>query len=215
MANNQKRLQLLPKLVSAALLLAANIFVFSTIAVFGDNPSEFESGFLSMFPVLALWGGMLFVLTLLPGFILPLNWLRRYISVVLALGLLTWFQAAFLLWDYGVFDGRVTEWQQFDVLGWLDIGIWLSLVALFLYFAKRIIPLTHLIAWILIFGQAVLLAVQGEPDMDDWTMQAYTREPLPQAMLELSRNKNIFHNHPGQYANRCFPGIGQKGRSAG
>jgi len=193
MANNQEKIQVLPKLVSATLLSVANIFIFNTIVVFRDNPLEFEAGLLTMSPELILWAGVAVVLILLPGLIFPLSWLRRYSSLVLALGILTWIQGSFLLWDYGVFDGRTTHWQQFDALGRLDIGIWCSVMALFLYFANRIQPFIHVLAWILIIGHAALLLVLGGPDLDEWVKVPDTRQQAPEAMLEVSKKENIFH----------------------
>ena len=144
-------------LVSAVLLLAANIFIFSTFDIFRENPSEFEVGYRNMLHPLLKWGGLFIVAIILPGLVFSSNILARYCLFLLMLGILTWVQAGMLIWDYGVFDGRNTNWDRYDTLGWMDIALWLGLLIISLRYADRLLKYSNVIAWILILGQAFLL----------------------------------------------------------
>lgn len=190
---NKQRMRLLFNLFSAVLLIVANIFIFSTFDIFRENPSELELGYLNMLYSLLSWGGLFLVMLILPGLVFSKAILSRYATFMLMVGILTWIQAGMLIWDYGVFDGRGTNWEQYDVLGWMDIGLWLGLLIVSLRYASRLLPYSNVIAWILIFGQAFLLLGQGGLKQEDWIREYYPSNNLPEAILEVSRQLNVFH----------------------
>ncbi len=180
-------------LLPALLLLLCNIFVFGTFAVYAGSPKEFEVGYLEMLAYQKWWLLALMVLLLLPALAHKRNFKRRYVVLIFVLGVLTWVQANFLLWDYGVFDGRDTAWSRFDVYGWLDIILWLGCTAAAIRFTNRIYPLVKVLSWILIAGQAVLMAGQA-PDTAGFLKKNYTySNSLPAPFLELSRKRNVIH----------------------
>jgi len=150
-------------------------------------------GFSNLFGSLGLWVSAVICITLLPGFILPVTLVRKYASFLLMLGILTWFQANIFLWDYGVFDGRSTNWEEFDRYGWLDISLWIGLTVVSLRHAKRVLPALTLAASILLIGQTALLLVQTGLQWDSWKKNLSSTGEIPAAMLEVSRQMNIVH----------------------
>ena len=193
MANNNQKLRALVFLFLASLLPLANIFIFNTFQIFRKNSAEFEVGFSDMFGSLSLWASAVIFITLLPGFILPVTLVRKYASFLLMLGILTWFQANIFLWDYGVFDGRSTNWGEFDHYGWLDISLWIGLTVVSLRYTKRVLPALTLAASILFIGQTALLLVQAGLERDSWKKNLSSTGEIPAAMLEVSQQVNIVH----------------------
>jgi len=181
-------------LLPALLLLLSNIFVFGTFAVYSGSPKEFELGYLQMLGYQKWWLAALMVLLLLPGLVRNPVFARRYAILIFVIGVLTWIQANFLLWDYGVFDGRNVSWDRFDVYGWLDIVLWLGCIAAAIRFVDRIYPLVKFLSWILIVGQAAMMASQSE-DTAGFVKKKYTysNSSLPAPFLELSRKQNVIH----------------------
>lgn len=189
---DRERLRLIICLISTAILVTTNIFLFGTLGVFLDNTAEFEVGFINMIDSVGPWVWGFFLLILIPG-LLPVARLRRYVALVLALGILTWAQASFLLWDYGVFDGRDTNWGRLDSLGWLDLALWIGLSLIFIRYAKRVLPFANMVAWVLIIGQTVLLLDHGVLKQVYRTEKPASFGSPPGAILEVSGQRNIVH----------------------
>lgn len=193
MNNDNRRLRVSVSLFSATLLITSNIFIFATFSIYSGNPAEFEVGFLDMLASLRVSFLLLFFAFVLPGLFFSYAFVSRYVPFALVLGVLFWVQANFLLWDYGVFDGRDTSWDQYHVFGWLDITLWVILLAVSIRFASRILPFVNIIAWILLVGQATLLFNQGGQEEGFWKKDSVPRNVLPEKILELSEHRNIFH----------------------
>ncbi len=193
MSHNNPRLRALIFLFSASLLPLANILIFNTFQIFRKNSAEFEVGLSNMVGPLSLWAGTVIFITILPGFILPVALVRKYASFLLMLGILTWFQASILLWDYGVFDGRSTNWGEFDLYGWLDISLWIGLLIVSVRYTKRVLPALTLAALILFIGQTALLLIQAGLERNSWNKNLSSTGEIPSAMFEVSQQKNIVH----------------------
>lgn len=181
------------RLLAATLLFFNNIFLFATYSVYSGNPEEFEVSYIDM--LASQWWGfaLIFLLIVLPGLSSNRAVVGRYISFVFMLGVLSWLQSNFLLWDYGVFDGRATSWDQYDVNGWLDIALWLGLIFVSIRMAGRILPLVSFLSWILIVGQAVLLFnMAGNEEGLAKKTHVYTKS-LPEAFFDMSAKQNIVH----------------------
>ena len=180
-------------LLSAALLVFANVFLFATFSVYAGSPEEFEVSYIDMLG--SQWWSLVlvFLLLLLPGLISNRAFAKKYVSFLFVLGVLTWFQAGFLLWDYGVFDGRDFSWDQYDTYGWLDMALWLGLLFASIRFADRILPLVVMVSGILLAGQAVLVYNQVENANDELTKDHVYSYELPEGFLDLSSKQNIIH----------------------
>ena len=191
--NDIHRLSMAARLLAATLLFFTNIFLFATYSVYSGSPEEFEVSYIDM--LASQWWGfaLIFLLVVLPGLASNRAFVGRYISFVFMLGVLTWLQSNFLLWDYGVFDGRATSWDQYDVYGWLDIALWLGLIFVSIRMAGRILPFVSFLSWILIVGQAVLLFSMAGSEEGLPKKTHVVAKSLPEAFFDMSAKQNIIH----------------------
>jgi hypothetical protein len=180
-------------LLSATLLVFANIFLFATLSVYVGSPEEFEVGYIDMLSSQWWRFALIFLLLLLPGLVSNRAFANKYVSFLFVLGVLTWFQGGFLLWDYGVFDGRNFSWSQYDVFGWLDIALWLGLLLVSIRFAGRILPLVVMVSWILLTGQLVLVYNQAKNSEGYLKKDHIYSSELPGVFLDLSSKQNVIH----------------------
>jgi len=181
------------KIFSATLLFIANVFVFATFSIYLANPEEFEAGYIEMLASQWQIFALILLLLLVPGLISSRRFAEKYISLIFVLGVLTWVQANFLLWDYGVFDGRAFSWDQFDIYGWLDLALWAGLLGMAIRYANRILPLVTFVSWVLLAGQTVYLSSMA-PNLEGFLKKDHVyANSLPEAFLDLSAKQNIVH----------------------
>ena len=188
-----RRFSIPGRLLSATLLVFSNIFLFASFSVYSGSPEEFEVGYIDMLG--SQWWGfaLIFLLVLLPGFSPNRVFANRFVSFVFMLGVLSWLQANFLLWDYGVFDGRATSWDQYDIYGWFDIALWLGLLFASIRFAGRILPFVNFLSWILIVGQAILMFNVAVNEEGLLSRDHINTKSLPEAFFDMSAKQNIVH----------------------
>lgn len=183
--------RMLIRLYSAALLLCANVFLFAPYTVYRSNPEEFEIGFLDMMGTLA-WPAMgLIAAIAIAGRLIGQRWLPRYISAVFALGVLTWMQSSFLLWDYGVFDGRDKNWSGYYWLGWLDLALWLAVLTLCLFYVRHALKVIILVSWLLLLGQGMPIVTEEVDRQDYWNRSVTAWQP--KGLSAVSEKQNVFH----------------------
>lgn len=116
---------------------------------------------------------------------------QRAVALVFALGLLFWIQGNFLVWDYGVLDGREIIWNEYLLNGIIDSAIWIAVLAIALLKA----PLFYrYIAW----ASVVLIVVQGgglaaeifqAPEEPEW--KSYSIGYNDETMFEFSGEENV------------------------
>lgn len=137
-----------------ALLLAAQVFVFGTWAVYLGNRQEMVHTFASLvrlgLPAMAaLTIGLVAVATVLG---------RRaasvWIAIVFTLGVLMWVQGNFLLVDYGQLDGTDLDWSRHDRRGLFELALWLAATIGAAFASRRVAASAS-------FASALLLALQG------------------------------------------------------
>ena len=191
--NDIHRFSMAARLLAATLLFFTNIFLFATYSVYSGSPEEFEVSYIDM--LASQWWGiaLVFLLVVLPGLFSNRAFVGRYISFVFMLGVLSWLQSNFLLWDYGAFDGRATSWDQYDVYGWLDIALWLGLIFVSIRMAARILPLVSFLSWILIVGQTALLFSMAGSEEGLPKKTHVVAKNLPEAFFDMSAKQNIIH----------------------
>jgi hypothetical protein len=123
--------------VAIGALIALQLFVLMPTILYSGNTEEFTT---SLWSVLALYvKPALFLLALiaLVSFLLPERSARRFAMVLAALGASLWLQGSFLVWDYGLLDGRPIDWQADRWRGWLDGAAWLLLLSVALFAPAR------------------------------------------------------------------------------
>lgn len=126
--------------VGPATILVIQLFFFMPLTLYVGNTSEFAVPFSAAFRIwlplaVIMAGGLTLVVMLLPG-----SLSRVYFSLVAALSVLVWLQGNLLVWDYGLLDGHVIDWQAESWRGWLDIGIWLTVLVAVAAFSRRLGP---------------------------------------------------------------------------
>ena len=175
-------------------LLAGNLFLFGTLTIYMGNPSEFNFGFLRLFGVYALPMIALMVLIMFVSISFPENIFKRLLSILFVLSILFWLQSNFLMWDYGMFDGREVAWDKFDFLGWMDTLLWITLFCLSLIFFKRISKATSIASYVMIAMQLIvvfsLIVSNKNLKHED---EPIVKGDVPQEIFRYSQSTNIIH----------------------
>ncbi len=89
------------------------------------------------------------------GMLLPASVRRLMSRVLLALALLVWIQSAFLVWDFGPFDGTTLPWSDHLPEALLEAGIWLAMLTIIPLAARRVDPHVTMVALLVLGIQAI------------------------------------------------------------
>ena len=178
-------------LLAPVLLIVLNVFLFSPFSIYQGNLSEFQ------IPLLNLMVGYLvpalFIAALLfwTGRLLQYN--QRYISVLLALGILIWLQGNIFTWEYGLLDGQGINWQAGIWRGFFDGVIWALLIFLSVIFYKHFFKIAKFASILLISLQVLLLIGQSIQSPTVWSTggKIRTGTDAPAGIFELSAKKNV------------------------
>lgn len=176
-----------------ALFPLLNLCLFMPATLYLDNTAEFEPGLTRLILPLV---GVAFLAALLTAALLrlmPVAVRRVSASLLFALGLLSWFQGAFLMHDYGPLDGRGIDWSEFaGLLIGADLVLWLVVLLGALLLARRLSRIAAI-------GAAIFIGVQCIPlfiDADQMLATADEFEPpddIPDEVLAYSTDRNIVH----------------------
>jgi hypothetical protein len=110
-----------------AVLLGANLFVFGPFTIYSGNWQEFSIPLYRLLlsyaiPFAALVAFLLAVV-LVSGKRAPaVGW------ILVAIGGALWLQQNFLVWDYGLLDGRPIDWATLGWRGWIDGSLWVAIL---------------------------------------------------------------------------------------
>ncbi len=129
----------LPELLAVAGWLAGNLFVFGTHSTYAGNRDLFSVPFSFLLERYYLHPLALLVLGLLGvGLLLPGRGLYRvYLVTLFGVGLMTWVQGNFLVWNYGAFDGTAIDFASHRLAGGLEVVLWISVLSLLLIYRER------------------------------------------------------------------------------
>jgi hypothetical protein len=181
-------------LASCALLLASNLFLFSPLNIYLGNVDEFEIGYLDIAHCYWTPFFLVFFALLLAGFLFKGRGWKRYGSFLFGLGVLTWIQGNFLMWNYGVLDARGIDWKALDRFAWLDSFIWIAILLVTLIGSKRIIQAAALTCWTLVAVQAISLIWQVHVlPGDSLTKPVRNDNQPPSEIFQYSAHRNILH----------------------
>lgn len=194
-SNNRARAPLPPAspfmVISAMLMLLANVFIFVPFSIYLGNIDEFEAGFLQIlggYPEFIALAGLAL---LLPPLIFRRH-SRYYATMLFVLALFTWLQSTLLMWDYGVLDGRGMTFEPFHFFGILDLIILAALALAAFFFAARIAPIIIPASWFFILSQLILMLTTATGRTDIWIRNLPQLE-IPETVGALSSQQNIFH----------------------
>jgi len=181
--------------LAAALLVVANLFVFGPATIYQGNTEELTVPLTSILKTLAGPALILLLLLGLIGFVLHGKPHALYVSILFALGFLLWLQGNFLVWRYGLLDGRAIDWAKDAWRGWADGALWAGLLVLSGLLYKK---LYRAAAWGSAAVTAVLLVslvITSLQNPETWAAQEKARRPLvpPEKIFEFSSEFNVIH----------------------
>ncbi len=178
-------------IVSATLMLFANLFIFVPFEIYHSNTEEFEIGYLQM--LFSHWILIaLPLLVILFPLLLPRRIARAWGVVIFVLACFTWLQSTVMVWDYGVFDGRGLAFDAFHHLGVLDLILLGALMISAAIFTRKIEAAVIIISWVFIASQLLLMFSIAGTKNNFWIRDFPTLE-IPRSLGTISRNQNIFH----------------------
>ncbi|HOW45384.1 MAG TPA: sulfatase-like hydrolase/transferase [Candidatus Aminicenantes bacterium] len=173
-------------------LFVLTLLVFLPAVIYLTNSEEFTNGLFELLAVglgLALAVGLLLWLLLRLLRLLGRKPLEKGIALLFALALLLWLQGNVLLWNYGPLDGRSIPWESMKPQGFIDLGLWLTLLAAAFLFSSFVARHARKISWFLIliqlgYGAALFVRQPERP-----SFQRYTVDTASQ--FSFSRNRNV------------------------
>jgi Sulfatase len=181
--------------LAVGLLIVSNLFVFGPATIYQANTEEMAIPLISFLKTLALPGLIsLFVLCLV-GLLLRGKSHQIYISVLFAFGVLVWLQGNFLVWNYGLLNGRGIDWAKDVWRGLVDGTLWAGLLVLSVLFYRKV---HRIAAWgsaavIAILSVSLLITSLQNPET--WAAKEKSRRPLvpPEEIFEFSTRSNVIH----------------------
>ncbi len=145
------------------------VCLFAPASVFFANVFDFSKTFAELWPLLAaaaLVSGLAVAAILIA---LPVGRARDIgVAVICALGVLTWIQSNFLLWNYGVLAGQPIDWASHSRAGVVDAAVWTLTLAVAVLASRTVARLAPAASAALILLQGVGLAIQVERSPDFW-----------------------------------------------
>lgn len=171
--------------------LGATVLVFSASQIWLGNADEFTA------PLSVLVGAGIVVVGLIcllgagVSVLLSDSAARRAEFVIGTLTILCWMQGTFLVWDYGVLDGRPIPWGEMVSRGLIDSTFWIVGLLIAFYCSARIGQTLVKAALVVVAIQVVALAnlwisVPTGPSLETPTAD-------PKDMFEFSSGKNVLH----------------------
>ncbi len=138
------------------LALAIPLFIIGPLILFAANQSEFGVGFGNLFPLLTtILGACLLIAVIFP--LMPCRFFEKICALFIALAVGVYVQGAFLVWDFGLFDGHAIDWSEYRRQIWGECLMWGGLIFTALYFAHTL--MRHLRWYVAFLIGAPLLAV--------------------------------------------------------
>jgi hypothetical protein len=145
----------------AAAALVLTVFLFAPARIYLGNFMEFQSLIGESLRVFLVACGVLFAALSIVMLLVSIS--RRAgriaVAVVTALALLAWLQATFLVWDYGVLNGRDIDWSALRRYGFVDVAAWVAVLALAVAFAR---PVHRASPWVCAALVVAQLAAVGQ-----------------------------------------------------
>jgi len=189
------RTQQVLKTLGMPVILAANIFLFVPFTIYVGNLEEFTIPIWSIMRLFSIPAMIVIGLLIIMGGFMSKAGYRRYTVLLAVVGLLIWLQGSILVWKYGLLDGLNIDWTQATWRGWIDLGIWISVIILTMAFNHVIEkPVTYLAVTIFSL-QLIILAFTGIQNADGLLEKAHSSSS-PDALREIYRfssGRNVLH----------------------
>lgn len=123
------------------------------------------------------------------------NEFSRFTAVIAALTLLAWAQAYLLMADYGALDGQAIDWDAAGWRGWIDLPLWLAVLAGALIWHRRLAPALSAAALIVVALQFAALAAQAYERREGLSLKPSRQLGLDDldAMPRFAPKGNVLH----------------------
>ncbi len=123
---------LLPLIIS---ILILHIFLFIPTTLYLGNVDEFSVALGPILKLVLVPALLSCIVLFITGRLLNQKQQVFYICLLSALGLLVWFQANALNWNYGTLNGLNIDWDKDSWRGVVDLGLWILVISTSLYLA--------------------------------------------------------------------------------
>lgn len=182
--------------ILAWLSLFLQVFVFMPFLIYATNKDEFSAGFLSIIANATLPALCLLSVFVLLSSILPPRIYRAGLALLLGLSLLFYVQSTFLVWDYGLFDGKDIAWEAYRTLGKVDLALWTATLIIALYTAAKIEHHGRDCALFLLFLSSTNIIAPLFDSFTDTHRLRWLTPPQDTSLTDLanfSKERNILH----------------------
>ena len=197
MSKDKSSMQAIFKNASAMLALVITALYCAPLNVLLINVRE-----ISIPPSLALafsWklALALLVFTVFLSGLLPMDKRRILGAVTISIAALFLLQGNYFVWDYGLFDGGDIDWQAHNVVGIVEITVWLALPILTIRYRDKIWPHMHLLSLLIVLMQVSSLVVQtatGAEFPTKYTTATGVEDPTKatdRGLYDFSDEKNV------------------------
>jgi len=180
-------------LIPVTLLISLNTFLFGPFTMYANNVDEFTFSLVSVFGFLALMAFAISITFFALGLILPEKFYSRYISIVFAVGFLSFLQGNILIWKYGLLDGQGIDWSQGAWRGWVDGAIWLVLLLIAIVASRRIQKIAFATSLALVLIQLVSLIIISVNRPEIWKDKIELDASVLDSVYDFSKNLNVIH----------------------
>ena len=175
----------------AGILFGGHLFLLAPLTIYFANYNEFRIAFSEI--LLYLFAATLISSVLISLLILELNkkGYFRLVALVMGFGLYLYIQFYYLVWDYGIFDGREIYWNQNALPGIFELCGIALIAVISLYFSRRFISPALILLSVLFIGEFLISAgsygrysdlMEATPDAEDPTLDS---------LRELSPERNV------------------------
>ena len=142
--------------------LVFTLFVFAPADLYLSSAEELWFSLADLVRWLAVFTAAGFILITLLAVFLPPKISIAFRAAVYACFFLSWIQGNMLLLDYGTLDGREIDWSIYTFSYMLDVVLWITVIALFIFlmfrFRKKFRWILEITACVLLITQVVSVA---------------------------------------------------------
>jgi len=182
-----------------SMILAVSSFISLTIGFFGPshifltNQPEFSYMYLEIIFPLIIISSILFIFFLALLFLaqkIKFKSIREKILVLIfGIGFLFWFQGNFLVWNFGLFDGKLIDWSQMWKRMLVDNFVWFFVLIIFIVFSSKFIKKIKNISIFIILLQLTYLFYFGYVNKVDFWFKKFKVDEKKE--FTFSKKKNV------------------------
>jgi len=196
-------------LLSVSIMVASNILLFGPFNIYQGNIAEFD---FSLFSSLSdcVFPFIIFSLTAcIIGLLLPQRIYKRYVTLLVAIGVLLYIQGNFFVWDYGLFGTGDIDFNEKSWRGWIDCSVWVVVLIVSFVYYKIISRKALLISIILFTLQFVVLfyTIIENPKILQANKGNSEFSTQHEKVLKFSSKQNIIHIIPDCLQSTVFKEI--------